>query len=64
MMHSKYRRGIMMKSDNRMEALDFVINVLLEHEKRLDIIIERLEDITHNLEIALSREKVIQEITK
>jgi len=63
-MHSKHRRGIMMKSDMRMETLDFVINVLLEHEKRLDIIIERLEDITHNLEISLSREKVIQEITK
>ena len=53
-----------MKSDMRMETLDFVINVLLEHEKRLDIIIKRLEDITHDLEIALSREKVIQEITK
>jgi len=63
-MHSKHRRGIMMKSDMRMETLDFVINVLLEHEKRLDMIIERLEDITHNLEISLSREKVIQEITK
>lgn len=52
-----------MKSDNRMDALNFVINILLEHEKRFDVIIERLEKITHNIEIVLSREKVVQEIT-
>ncbi len=53
-----------MKSDNRMEALDFVINILLEHEKRLDVVIKRIEDITYNLEVVLSKEKIMQEITK
>ena len=55
-------RVILIESDTRMDALDFVINTLLEHEKRLDVIIERLENITHNIEIVLSREKIMQEI--
>ena len=55
-------RVILIESDTRMDALDFVINTLLEHEKRLDVIIERLENITHNIEIILSREKIMQEI--
>ena len=53
-----------MKSDNRMDALDFVINILLEHEKRLDAIIERLESLTHYIEIVLSKEEVIAKINK
>lgn len=52
-----------MKSDNKMDAIDFVINILLEHEKRLDLIVDRLEGITHDIETILSREKVIKEIT-
>jgi hypothetical protein len=62
LLYIQYIRGILMKSDNRMDALDFVINTLLEHEKRLDVIIERLENITHNIEIVLSGEKIMQEI--
>lgn len=51
-----------MKSDAIIDALDLVINTLIEHEKRLDVIIKRLENITHNIEVVLSREKIMQEI--
>lgn len=35
---------VKMSVTNKMDALDFIINVLIWHEKKLDIIIECLEN--------------------
>jgi hypothetical protein len=38
-----------MSAKSKMDTLDFIINVLIEHEKKLDIIIERLEMYLSNM---------------
>lgn len=32
-----------MSVKNKMDTLDFIIKILLEHEKKLDVLVERLE---------------------
>ena len=41
----------------KMDTLDFIINILIEHEKRLDIIIERLEKNIENVEDVIKNER-------
>ncbi len=48
---------VCMKFETKMDALDFVINILIEHEKKLDMLIERLEETTRELEYIKKREK-------
>jgi len=43
---------------SKLDALDLIINVLIEHEKRLDDIIERLEKNTEVIEEIIKREKI------
>ena len=43
---------------NKMDALDLLINILIEHEKKLDSIIERLENHEQNIEHIIKRESL------
>jgi len=43
---------------SKLDALDLIINVLIEHEKRLDDIIERLEKNAEAIEEIIKREKI------
>jgi len=43
---------------SKLDALDLIINVLIEHEKRLDDIIGRLEKNTEVIEEIIKREKI------
>lgn len=42
-----------MSDSEKMNALDFVINVLREHEKNLDLLISKLEEIISELPVAI-----------
>ncbi len=41
----------------KMDTLDFIINILIEHEKRLDNLIERLEKNAENIEKIINNKK-------
>jgi hypothetical protein len=41
----------------KMDALDFIINILIEHEKKLDNLIERLEKNAENIEKIINNER-------
>jgi len=41
----------------KMDTLDFIINILIEHEKKLDNLIERLEKNTENIEKIINNKK-------
>ena len=41
----KVRRGWVMSLTSKIDVLDFIIDVLKEHEKRLDELIKRLEKV-------------------
>jgi len=43
---------------SKLDALDLVINVLLEHEKKLDDIIEKLEKNTEAIEEIIKKERI------
>jgi hypothetical protein len=45
---------------SKLDALDLIINVLIEHEKRLDDLIQRLEKNTEIIEEIIKREKISQ----
>jgi hypothetical protein len=49
--------GVIVNNNNKMNTLDFIINVLIEHEKKLDNIIERLEKNAENIEKIINNEK-------
>ena len=49
---------IKMSVKSKMDTLDFMINVLIEHEKKLDIIIERFENHAENIEILIKKERL------
>lgn len=46
--------------NSKLDALDLIINVLIEHEKRLDELIQRLEKNTEVIEEIIKREKILQ----
>jgi len=50
-----------MSDSEKMNALDFVINVLREHEKNLDALIGRLEEILSGLPTTVAEEEEIEE---
>jgi len=41
--------------EGKLEAIDLVISVIIEHEKKLDELIKRLEAITPTLEKEMNR---------
>lgn len=45
---------------NKLDALDFIINMLIEHEKRLDFLIVRLEKNTDLIQEIIKSEKLSQ----
>ncbi len=50
--------GVIVNNENKMNTLDFIINVLIEHEKKLDNIIERLERNAEMIEDIIKKEKL------
>ncbi len=53
-----------MSDSEKMNALDFVINVLREHEKNLDLLISKLEEIVSELPVAIREISEISEKPK
>lgn len=44
---------------DRLDVLDFIIKILLEHEKTLDALIGQLEMLCQELELKVNREKYV-----
>ena len=49
-----------MSVSKKLDALDFIINTLIEHEKKLDLLIDRLEKNTDLIENIIKKEKLIK----
>ena len=49
-----------MNISNKLDTLDFIINILIEHEKKLDLLIDRLEKNANLLDNIIKKEKVIK----
>jgi hypothetical protein len=49
-----------MSANTKLDTLDFVINILIEHEKKLDLLIERLEKNTDLIRDIIKKEKFIE----
>ena len=49
-----------MSVSNKLDTLDFIINILIEHEKKLDLLIDRLEKNTNLLDNIIKKEKIIK----
>ncbi len=47
-----------MSVKDKMDVLDLIINILMEHEKRLDNIVERLENNIESIEYLIKKEKI------
>ena len=48
-----------MSVQTKLDTLDFIINMLLKHEKQLDLLIDRLEKNTDIIEDIIKKEKLI-----
>jgi hypothetical protein len=48
----------LMSVEKKLDALDLIINILIEHEKKLDNIVERLESHIKNIEYIIKKEKL------
>lgn len=51
-----------MSANTKLDTLDFVINILIEHEKNLDLLIKRLEKNTDLIRDIIKKEKLIEMI--
>jgi len=51
-----------MSSKNKIDTMDFIINILIEHEKKLDLLIQRLESTTDLIQEIIKEEKLKKEI--
>jgi hypothetical protein len=49
-----------MSLENKIDTLDFIINVLIDHENKLDVMIERLERHAEMIEKIIKREILSQ----
>ena len=49
-----------MSVTTKLDTLDFIINILLEHEKKLDLLIDRLEKNTDLIADIIKKEKLIE----
>lgn len=47
-----------MDTENKLDAIDLIINILIEHEKKLDNVVERLESYTKSIEYLIKKEKL------
>jgi len=47
-----------MSIKSKMDALDFIINMIIEHEKKLNMIIERLENYAQDIDNLIKRERL------
>ena len=50
-----------MNSKSKIDTLDFIINILVEHEKKLDLLIERLERNTDLIQDIIKKATLVQE---
>ena len=50
---------MVMSVQTKLDTLDFIINMLLKHEKQLDLLIDRLEKHTDMIEDIIKKEKLI-----
>jgi hypothetical protein len=50
--------ALSMSVEKKLDALDLIINILIEHEKKLDNIVERLESNIKNIEYIIKKEKL------
>lgn len=50
--------ALSMSVEKKLDALDLIINILIEHEKKLDNIVERLESHIKNIEYIIKKEKL------
>jgi len=46
-----------MEQSRKLDVLDFIINVLIEHEKRLSDLTTKLEDAVQKFEIIVERQR-------
>ena len=53
--------GVKMSSKSKIDTLDFIINILIEHEKKLDLLIERLERNTDLIQDIIKKATLVQE---
>jgi hypothetical protein len=49
-----------MSANTKLDTLDFIINILIEHEKKLDLLIDRLEKNTDMIEDIIKKKKLIE----
>lgn len=47
-----------MSVKDKMDVLDLIISILMEHEKRLDNIVERLENNIESIEYLIKKERI------
>jgi hypothetical protein len=50
-----------MSAKSKIDTLDFIINILIEHEKKLDLLIERLERNTDLIQDIIKKAILTQE---
>jgi len=51
-------RGDFMSVKDKMDVLDLIISILMEHEKRLDNIVGRLENNIESIEYLIKKERI------
>jgi len=49
-----------MSANTKLDTIDFIINMLIEHERKLDLLIDRLEKNTNLIEDIIKKEKLIK----
>lgn len=49
-----------MSVNTKLDTIDFIINMLIEHEKKLDLLIDRLEKNTNMMEDIIKKEKLMK----
>ena len=49
-----------MSVKTKLDTLDFIISILVEHEKKLDLLINRLENNADLIEDIIKKEKLVE----
>ena len=49
-----------MSVKTKLDTLDFIISILIEHEKKLDLLIDRLENNADLIENIIKKEKLVE----
>ena len=54
----RYHGRFKMSVKSKMDTLDFIINMIIEHEKKLNMIIDRLENYAQDIDNLIKRERL------